>query len=203
MEKNILYYLRLNKNLKQREIANYLNISQQAYQRYETSKIDKISYDTINKLAQYYEISVADIYQESKDIVKKVETFGGIKCFEYIPAGVSLDALPYSKIQFEENILDDNGNYICLKMLGDSMHPHLNHGDDIVIDLDKKPKNNDICAVMINGNAATFRKIQYTENGIKLIALNIKYESRTYTQTDIESLPIEILGVAVCIRSYL
>jgi len=49
--------LREDKDLKQRELANYLNCSQQVYSNYELGQRD-IPTDVLIKLASYYQVSV-------------------------------------------------------------------------------------------------------------------------------------------------
>lgn len=49
--------LREDRDLKQREIANYLNCSQQVYSNYELGQRD-IPTDILIKLSQFYQVSV-------------------------------------------------------------------------------------------------------------------------------------------------
>ncbi len=53
---NNLRKLRLQKNLSQEDLANYLNISRQAYCRYENDQRE-LSLETLCKLADFYEES--------------------------------------------------------------------------------------------------------------------------------------------------
>ena len=54
---NRLKELREDKDLKQKDLAKILNISQQQYARYEL-EISEMSYDQLNKLADYYNTSI-------------------------------------------------------------------------------------------------------------------------------------------------
>ena len=56
MTKNRLRDLRCDKDLKQKDIANYLNCSQVAYSRYELGKRD-IPTDVLVALAKFYNTS--------------------------------------------------------------------------------------------------------------------------------------------------
>jgi len=56
------------------------------------------------------------------------------------------------------------------------------------------------CAVMVNGNDATFKKVLKSEVGITLVPLNEMYEPVFYSNKQIKELPVRILGVAKEIR---
>ena len=49
--------IREDRDIKQREIANYLNVSQNTYSQYETGVIS-LTADVLIKLADYYKVSV-------------------------------------------------------------------------------------------------------------------------------------------------
>ena len=54
---NRIKELREDKDLKQKDLAKILNISQQQYARYELEE-SEMSYDQLNKLANYYNTSI-------------------------------------------------------------------------------------------------------------------------------------------------
>ena len=56
-------------------------------------------------------------------------------------------------------------------------------------------ESGDDCAVMVNGNDATFKRVFRNEKGIVLQPLNPAYEPFTYSNDEIVSLPVRILGV--------
>ena len=57
--------------------------------------------------------------------------------------------------------------------------------------------NNKDCAVMVNGDDATFKKVTMTETGITLTPYNIvNYEAKTFTKDDIINKQIKIIGIA-------
>lgn len=51
--------IRLNKSKSQQEVADYLEITRQAYSHYEVGR-RKPDYETLLKLAEFYEVSVLD-----------------------------------------------------------------------------------------------------------------------------------------------
>ena len=59
--------LRLNKNLTQKEVANYLNITSHQYSLYETGKIE-ISFTLLSKLAKLYNTSIDYIVGDTNQL---------------------------------------------------------------------------------------------------------------------------------------
>lgn len=60
-----LKQLRLEKGKTQKELAEYLNVSQQTVSRYENQKVISIPSDLLEKLAQYYGVSIDFILSEN------------------------------------------------------------------------------------------------------------------------------------------
>ena len=84
-----------------------------------------------------------------------------------------------------------------------SMEPRIHNGDIVVVHKQDDAENGAIAIVAINGDDATCKKIEKSEDGITLIPLNEKYGKRFYSNEDIESFPVRIIGVAVEVRGEL
>lgn len=120
-----------------------------------------------------------------------------------IAAGIPIEA--------QEEILDyeelplkwkSQGTFFGLKIKGDSMDPKISDGDTVIIKKQEDIESGDVAAVMVNGNEATVKKITKDQNGITLIPFNIaKYEPITYTNEEIEVLPVKIIGKVVELRA--
>lgn len=54
--------------------------------------------------------------------------------------------------------------------------------------------------MLVGGEEATIKKVQKFHGGINLIPNNPTYDIRTYTNEQIESLPVQILGKVVELR---
>ena len=55
-----------------------------------------------------------------------------------------------------------------------------------------------ICVVMVNGDEATLKRIKKSEQGLTLIPTNtIEFSPTFYTNKEIETLPVRILGKVV------
>ena len=119
-----------------------------------------------------------------------------------IPAGIPLEAisdiLDYEEIPTEW--LQGNKEYFALKIKGDSMSPYYNTDDVVIFQKVNDCESGSHCAIMVNGNDVTFKKIIKNETGIILQPLNKNYDPIFYTNEQIKELPINIIGVAKEIR---
>ena len=73
--------------------------------------------------------------------------------------------------------------------------------DDVVIV--RKQSNcdsGDIAVILVNGEDATVKKIKKTANGISLIPLNPTFDIVHYSNSEIENLPVSIVGKVVELR---
>lgn len=77
------------------------------------------------------------------------------------------------------------------------MFPEYLDGDIIILQKASDCDSGKDCAVLINGDDATFKRVRKTSHGIVLQPLNHNYEPRIYSNEDIQSLPITILGFVV------
>lgn len=93
------------------------------------------------------------------------------------------------------------GEFFGLKISGDSMIPDFKDGDILIVKKQNNITNGDLAIVMVNGEEATFKKVQRTEEGIFLIPLNTSiYSPKFFTNEDIERLPVTIIGTAIEVR---
>lgn len=118
-----------------------------------------------------------------------------------IKAGIPIEAqeeiLDYIEIPKKWTLGDKK--FYGLMISGDSMFPKYQEGDIVIFEQngDKELINGKDCAIMINGNDATFKKVLLNDSGITLIPYNTsKYEMMIYSNSDIENLPIRIIGIA-------
>ena len=59
----------------------------------------------------------------------------------------------------------------------------------------------EIAVVMVNGDEATCKKIKKTPEGIMLLSLNPAFPPIFYTNKEIETLPVKIVGKVVELRA--
>ncbi|MCQ2481224.1 MAG: XRE family transcriptional regulator [Clostridia bacterium] len=96
--------------------------------------------------------------------------------------------------------LSARGEYVALKVKGDSMKPMFLDEDIVIVRVQSEADNNDIVVAIEGREKATIKRLKYQKNGIILIAENPEYDSIFYTNEQIAKLPVRFFGVAVEIR---
>ena len=131
---------------------------------------------------------------EETDIYwNKIPILGSVPCGE--PTEAIEEIIGY--IEVLPNMAKDHFGLIAK---GDSMAPKIEKGDTLIIKKQSTVESGDVAIVKVNGDEATCKKIVFTDEGITLISLNPNYEPRFFTNAQIESLPIKIIGKVVEIR---
>lgn len=119
-----------------------------------------------------------------------------------VRAGVPMDAVEYI-LDYEE-ISEDmarQGEFFALQIKGDSMEPRIKEGDVVIVRKQPDVENGEIAIVLVNGDEATIKKVQKFDGGINLIPSNPNYNVLTFSQAQIENLPVQILGKVVELRA--
>ena len=80
------------------------------------------------------------------------------------------------------------------------MSPDIQDGDKVIVRQQECVENNQIAIVLINGHDATCKEIRKMDDGLMLISRNPNYSPMVYSSTDVENLPIRIIGRVVEIR---
>ena len=155
------------------------------------------SYTTLLKLADYLNIPVDDLVSGGEE--RRTEGKGvRIPVVGLIRAGVPAEAVE-DVVDFEE-ITDElaaKGEYMALRVAGDSMEPRICEGDVVIVRRQPDAETGDVCAVMIGGSETTLKKIQRTEGGVMLIPFNPAYPTMFFTNKQIERLPVVFLGKVI------
>ncbi|MBQ8749678.1 MAG: helix-turn-helix domain-containing protein [Clostridia bacterium] len=190
--------LRRKFKLTQNDLSIKLNVSNGTIAMWETSKRSP-DLETVDRLAKFFGVTVDYLLgREEKIIIKKIAVYGTI------PAGIPTEMIDNSFIEDYEDInLNDfnpNFEYFGLKVKGDSMYPEFRNGDTLILRKQENCENGDYCAVSINHTECTFKKIIKHNNGITLQPLNPVYEPKFYTNEEVKSMPITILGIVVEVR---
>lgn len=186
-------------NFSQTELGDKLQVVSQTISKWENGE-RKVDGETIRELADIFKVPYTVFYPpiDNSNYIDahtnniKIPILGLIKAG--IPVEAQEDIIGYIDIPYEWT---KNGNiYYALMISGNSMFPKYKP-DDIVIFI----KQNDCesgtdCAVMVNGDDATFKKVIKSKDGILLQPYNGEYESKFYTNDEIEKLPVQVIGVA-------
>lgn len=80
------------------------------------------------------------------------------------------------------------------------MLPILTDGDIVIVRKQSTADNGDTVIAMVNGDDATCKRYERSNNGIMLIPNNSSYTPTFYTNEEIASLPVTIIGKVVELR---
>lgn len=123
----------------------------------------------------------------------------------YVAAGVPISAIQ-EVLDYEElspETVRDGAEYFGLKIKGASMEPRIYDGDVVIVRKQEDVESGQIAIVCVNGDEATCKKIMKQESGILLQPLNPSYEAIFYTNEQITTLPITIIGRVIELRGKL
>lgn len=91
--------------------------------------------------------------------------------------------------------LAEGNELFALKVHGDSMSPILMEDDIVIIKKQNDFDNGDIVVSIINGDEATIKKGKKTGNSILLQPFNSNYEPLIFTNEEMETIPVKIIGI--------
>ena len=114
-----------------------------------------------------------------------------------IPISAIEDILDYEEIP---KSWENQGEFFALKIKGDSMEPRMISGDVAIVKQQSDADSGDVVIALVNGNEATCKKLEKTNNGIMLISTNTKYAPMFFSNEQISELPVVILGKVVELR---
>lgn len=190
-----LLELRKARGLTQKDVAAHLSISRQAYANYEAGTREP-DLNTLRALSDFFDVSIDYLLDNSSPNAVKVPVFG--KVAAGIPIEAITDIEDYEEITPE---LAAKGDYIALRISGDSMTPEIRHGDTVIVRLQDDCDTGDIAIVLVNGNDATCKKIKKTPQGVFLVPLNADaYDEMFYSNEECESFPVRVIGVVAELR---
>lgn len=86
------------------------------------------------------------------------------------------------------------GDYFGLLIKGDSMIPTLYDGDTVIVQRVDDAESGNLVIALVNGDDATYKRLQKYAEGIALIPQNPVYEPMRFTESEIDTTPVKILG---------
>lgn len=182
---------RVELGLTQAQLGDKLNLAESTISLYESGKRfpDK---DTLKELSKVLQTPISILMGES---VKgfRVPVLGNV------PAGIPLEAIT-DIIDYEEisPALASCGEYFALRIKGDSMAPRICDGDVVIVKKESMVDSGDVAIVLVNGNEATCKEVQFSKAGLTLVGWNVAvFSPMFFTKEDVENLPVKIIGRVV------
>lgn len=193
-----IFEARKRRKISRKEIADFLQVHETTIKRYEDGNTKKLPTDRLEKIAKYLNTSIEYLMgweEEQKPQGVKIPVLGTVPAG--IPVSAVEDILDYEEIP---KSWENQGEFFGLKIKGDSMLPILTDGDIVIVRKQSTADNGDTVIAMVNGYDATCKRYERSNNGIMLIPNNSSYTPAFYTNEEIESLPVTIIGKVVELR---
>lgn len=185
-------------NVKPYEISKATEISSSSFSDWKHGRYNP-KRDKIEKIADFFGISPEAFYSDISELPKYLA--------ERVPRKKPVydSAAGEGRINGEytdEYITDDSSDeYSFCSIHGDSMYPVLHDGDIVKVRHQTIVSEKDIAIVKVDGETATAKYVEITNNGVWLRAENkAVYEDHYFTIREAMSLPIQIIGVVVELR---
>ena len=191
--------LRIQRKMTQSELAKKIYISQPAYSKYEVGTASP-NPETLSKIADALDVSVD--YLLGSDSQPARPGYIRVPVLGRVAAGIPIDAIE-EVIDWEDISAEaaGDGEYFGLQIKGHSMEPKISDGDVVIVRRQPDVDSGDIAVVLVNGDDATVKKVKKSPQGVTLIPSNPAYEPMYYSNKEIESLPVQILGRVVELRA--
>lgn len=118
-----------------------------------------------------------------------------------VAAGIPINAVEET-IDWEEipSEMVGSDEYFGLRIKGDSMSPRIMDGDTVIVRRQDDADTGDIVIAIVNGDDGVCKKLRKTDSGIMLISLNPAYDPMVFDHSDIDTIPVNIIGRVVELR---
>lgn len=194
------------RSMKQVDLVEKTGITKGALSSYISGKyIPK--QNNLHLLAQALNVSEAwlmghDVPME-KTIFKSHSSKGVvINVLGRVAAGIPIEAV--EDIIDTEEITEEmaaTGEFFGLQIHGDSMEPKFSEGDVVIVRRQDDADTGDIVIAMVNGDDATCKRLRKYRDGIELISNNPSYEPMFFSNEEIMSKPVRIIGRVMELRA--
>lgn len=194
MAQNIQYYMKLH-NKTRNDICEALGIKYTTF----TDWVKGNTYPRIDKIelmANYFGIEKSDLVEDIRH--RSAKTGVKINVLGEVAAGILIEAIE-NIVDTEEipETLAKTGEFFGLKIKGDSMAPRITEGDTVIVRKQEDADSGDVVIALINGDSATCKKLIKYTHGISLVAFNPTYDPLTFTNKEIQELPVRIIGKVI------
>jgi len=202
-----LKQLRNEKKINQRELANFLKVAPSTISMYESGQREP-NFEVLESLADFFNVDLNYLLGKSDKTTKlmiedsqppqglQIPVLGTVAAG--IPISAVEDILDYEEI---DSSFQSQGEFFALRIKGDSMQPKMDDGDVVIVKQQSDANSGDTVIALVNGDEATCKKLQKTENGIMLVSTNPNYLPMFFTNEEIQTKPVVILGKVVELRS--
>jgi len=193
-----IFEARKRRKISRKEVADFLQVHETTIKRYEDGNTKKLPTDRLEKIAKYLNTSIEYLMgweEEQKPQGIKIPVLGTVAAG--IPISAVEDILDYEEIP---QTWKNQGEFFGLRIKGDSMKPDINDGDTVIVKQQTIANNGDIIIALVNGDDATCKKFEKLDNGIMLISNNSEYSPMYFSNEEVITKPVVIIGKVVELR---
>lgn len=201
--KDVLKSLRKAAHLSQSQLAEKLGLAPSTVGNYEQgTRIP--DYETLELIADFFNVNM-DLLFDRSEIRKELkypvisDSIVSFPVIGELAAGyehIAIEDWSGETIEIPESYLKGRRreDYLVLSVKGDSMYPHYQNGDKVLIlKQDCINESGDIAAVIYDGEYATLKKIEYKKDAVRLVPLNPEYMPKEISGADLEQ--FKIIGI--------
>ena len=183
-------------NMTQRELACRLGVGNTSVYNW-VNGIKSPRMDKVDAMCKIFGCMRSDLMDETHDATAPSK---GVKInvLGRVAAGIPIEAI--------ENIIDTEeitaemarrGEYFGLKVKGTSMQPVICDGDIVIVRKQEDADSDEIVIATVNGDDATCKRLMKYDGGLSLISYNPEFAPMTFTDKQLEEIPVRIIGRVV------
>lgn len=204
----LIYDRRTELGITQKEVADFVGVSEATVSRWESGHIDNMRRDRIAALSKILRMSpLAIMGIDDTDLSSRLPNMVSIEARTFrvpivgrVAAGRPIVAdeeiIGYEYI--DNKYSKDGHEYFGLRIVGKSMEPTIMDGDIVIVRRQNYVENGEIAIVLIDGEEATAKEIKESADGITLIGHNTAvYTPHFYSAQEVKNLPVQIIGRVV------
>lgn len=188
------------KGRSQREVAESIEVSPQTFNTwYRGIALPRMG--KVQLLADYFGVGKSDLLDKPADSPKSHRRGVAINVLGRVAAGIPIEAV--EDIIDTEEIPEEmarDGEYFGLQIHGDSMMPRICDGDVVIVKKQDDADEDDVVIVLVNGDDATCKRLKKYEKSIALVSNNPAYAPMVFTDDEIRSKPVRIIGKVIELR---
>ena len=204
----LIYDRRTELGITQKEVADFVGVSEATVSRWESGHIDNMRRDRIAALSKILRLSpLAIMGIDDTDLSTRIPNMVPIEARTFrvpivgrVAAGRPIVAdeeiIGYEYI--DNKYSKDGHEYFGLRIVGKSMEPTIMDGDIVIVRRQNYVENGEIAIVLIDGEEATAKEVKESADGITLIGHNAAvYTPHFYSAQEVKNLPVQIIGRVV------
>ena len=204
----LIYDRRTELGITQKEVADFVGVSEATVSRWESGHIDNMRRDRIAALSKILRMSPlaimgiddTDLSTRLPNMISidartfRVPIVGRVAAGRPIVADEEIIGYEYIDNKYSK----DDHEYFGLRIVGKSMEPTIMDGDIVIVRRQNYVENGEIAIVLIDGEEATAKEVKESADGITLIGHNTAvYTPHFYSAQEVKNLPVQIIGRVV------